>query len=493
MSRNELSFRRKPQGAKPEQPSGGPPIVTVSQVVHGANRILELRFPRLCIEGEVSNLSIATAGHAYFTLRDAASTLQVAMWRSAVEKLKFTLANGQSLHVFGRLGVFAKSGRFQLYGDRAEPAGLGALMLELAQRKARLTEQGLFLAERKRALPRFPRRIGVVTSATGAAIHDILKVARRRCPSAVLLSPALVQGPDAPRQLCRALARLDRFGVDVIIIGRGGGSMEDLWAFNDEELVHAIARCSVPVVSAVGHEVDTSLSDLVADVRAATPSHAAELVVPDLAAWQEAFSVALARLERRFERDMLDQRGRHDALVARLGGCGPALVVAPRSQLRKLERRLHAVHPRAAVAGDRRSLASLIARLDAHGRSLVRTPRAQLAAARTRLITVGSGLGATARRRLRTLEARLQAQAPVLSQGARIRLATAASALQALSPLRVLERGYAVVTDASGRALVASEDAEVGTNIAIRLHGGTLRARVTEVEVPNPPASEEES
>ncbi|HEY8375897.1 MAG TPA: exodeoxyribonuclease VII large subunit, partial [Nannocystis sp.] len=263
-------------------PPLAPHVYAVSELVNRAHRCVEQHFPPLWVEGEITNLRLVGSGHAYFTLRDSHAVLPVAMWRSALARLRYRLADGQTFRVYGRLGIYAAQGKFQLYAERAEPAGLGARMLQFEQLKAKLAAEGLFARERKRPLPAWPRIVGVVTSATGAAIHDILEVARHRCPVRILLSPAQVQGDDAPFSLIRALQRLQRRpGVDVIILGRGGGASEDLWAFNDEALARAVAACPVPVVSAVGHEVDITICDFVADVRAATPSHAAELVVPD--------------------------------------------------------------------------------------------------------------------------------------------------------------------------------------------------------------------
>jgi len=433
----------------------------VSQVVRGANRALEQRFSLLWVEGELSNLKLAASGHAFFTLKDDGAALPVAMWRSAVERLRFRLVDGQSLRVRGRLGIFAKQGRFQMYAEQAEPAGLGALMLELEQRKARLAAEGLFAAERKRPLPRWPRAIGVVTSAQGAAVHDILEVARRRCPSHLVIAPAVVQGPDAPRSLTRALQRIQRWpGVAVVIIGRGGGSVEDLWAFNDERLARAVAACPVPVVSAVGHEVDVSICDLVADVRAATPSHAAELVVPDRDAVLHRLDALGRRLARALERSTLDERARLEASRARLQSFGHRMPRELRERLDSLTQRLHAHHPRQRLARDRRQLEGLWSQLVAAGHDLV----------------------PAARRRLVRLDNRLSSAGTAAPRNARVRLARAAGALQALSPLGVLERGYAVATDGSGQAITRAAQVQPGDPVSLRLHRGRLHVRVTEVE-----------
>jgi exodeoxyribonuclease VII large subunit len=453
MAQTELSFRPA------SSDRGGPRALTVGQLVRAAHAALDARFGQVWVEGEVSNLKLGSNGHAYFTLKDDEAALPVAMWRSAVERLRFRLADGQCLRVCGRVGIFAKLGRFQLYADRAEPAGLGALMLELEQRKARLREAGLFDPARKRPLPRWPRTVGVVTSPHGAVIHDIVRVARRRARCRILLAPAIVQGPEAPLSLVRALERIVRQGgVDVVIVGRGGGSVEDLWAFNDERLARAVAACPVPVVSAVGHDLDVTICDLVADVRAATPSQAAELAVPDLRAIEASFAALRQRLGRALERVVLDARSRLDAARARLGDRLRRIAASRRVRLERVRERLAATHPRARLARDRRRLDLLVRRLDAHARALPRSAHARLGRAVARLDAIGRALPRTAR----------------------IRLARAAGKLDALSPLGVLERGYAVVSHA-GAVLCDAGQVEPGAELDVRLHRGQLRARVTHI------------
>lgn len=452
-------------------------------MVKGANRLLELRFPRLCVEGEVSNLRIVASGHAYFTLKDDFANLPITMWRSNVERLKFQMHDGQMLRVHGSLGIFVKSGRFQMYAERTEPAGLGARMQELEALKKTLAAEGLFEQDRKRPLPRWPRRIGVVTSAHGAAIHDILKVARRRCPSRILLASAVVQGPDAPRTIVRGMKRLCEYDdVDVIIIGRGGGSVEDLWAFNDERLARAIAACPVPVVSAVGHEVDISVSDMVADVRAATPSHAAELVVPDRASFQQRLETMQRRMARAVERAALDVRSRLDGDRGRLVAHGQRMVTPARARMRALERRLANVHPRAKVAADAQRLASLRSRLERAGTGLSKGARARFEAARSGLHASGAGLAGGERSRLEAARSRLERGGRAIGERGRLRLAKSAASLHALSPLSVLARGYAVVVTADGAALTCAADTSVGDTVDVRLSDGSLRANVVAVK-----------
>jgi exodeoxyribonuclease VII large subunit len=474
MSQTELSFR--PQ----QPPRSGPPTMTVAQLVRTAHAALDAKFGVVWVEGEVSNLRVGGGGHAYFTLKDDDAALPVAMWKSSVERLRFRLADGQKLRVCGRVGIFAKQGRFQLYADRAEPAGLGALMLELEQRKQRLAAEGLFDPARKRPLPAWPRTVGIVTSQHGAALHDILEVARRRCPMHLVLAPALVQGPEAPSSLARALVRLSkRGGIDVIILGRGGGSIEDLWAFNDERLARVIAACRVPVVSAVGHEVDVTICDLVADVRAATPSQAAELVVPDCRAWIQALRAADDRLRRAMKRREVDAAARLDQSRVRLHAIGRALVVGPRRALQTSEHALALLHPRARVARDRRALAELASRLRTAAARLVPAAQLRLRQLVARMRARGQTIPVLARGRLARLQRALFERGHAIPGPARLRLARAAGALDALSPLAVLQRGYAVVTDEAGAVVTDARGLAVGSTIQARLRRGTLHATVT--------------
>jgi len=436
-----------------------PKIYSVAELVNRAHRVVEQTFNGVYVEGEVTNLRLVSSGHAYFTLTDGGALLPVAMWRSALTRLRFRLQDGMRLRVFGRPGIYAAQGKFQLYAERAEPAGQGALLLELERVKAKLASEGLFAASRKRPIPRWPTLIGVVTSPTGAAIHDIIKVARRRCPVHILLSPAQVQGDAAPQSIILALQRLQAVpGVDVIILGRGGGASEDLWAFNDEALARAVAACPVPVVSAVGHEVDTTLVDFVADLRAATPSHAAELVVPDRDALLHRLQHLQHRLALATRRRLLDERARIERAEHRLLTAARRLVYTPRRRLAALFARLDAQHPRQRLGRDRRRLADLLARLGAHH------PRRRLATTRARLLAA---------------EAALRRHGPQLSQPARVRLARAAGALHALSPLAVLARGYAIVTAAAtGRTITDVTQVTPGDELHLRLHRGTLRTGV---------------
>jgi exodeoxyribonuclease VII large subunit len=315
----------------------------------------------------------------------------------------------------------------------------------------------LFALERKRALPSWPRLVGVVTSPSGAAIHDIVKVIRRRMPTPILLSPAKVQGPEAPHELIAALRRLQRVPeVDVIIIGRGGGSLEDLWAFNHEGLIRTIAACPIPTVSAVGHEVDVSLCDLVADRRAATPSQAGELVVPDRRLLLERLADRERRLQRNIERRVVDLGARLHQSSTRLERWGHGWVRVQRARLDQAERRMTAV-VRGNLAAQRRRQRELAERLAALH------PRARIAADRARL---------------HELERRLLRAGKDLTAKYRPRLARAAGKLDALSPLAVLARGYALVSDEAGQLVRDAADVEPGAQLRVRLEHGALDVRV---------------
>jgi len=467
-------------------------VHSVGDIVRAANRVVDGQFGQVCVEGEVFGLKTGAAGHVFFTLKDDAAILPTAMWRTAVERLRFRLEDGQMLRVEGRLGIFPKQGKFQFYAERAEPSGLGALMLELEQIRQRLAADGLLDPKRKRSIPRWPQWVGVVTSSHGAVIHDIVEVARRRCPTRILLAPAVVQGPEAPASLRRALRRLSaRPEIDVIIIGRGGGSTEDLWAFNDEKLARDVAACRVPVVSAVGHEVDITICDLVADLRVATPSQAAEVVVPDLRGEQQMQRELLARLVRAFERQVIDHRGalaRRDADLARLGR---TLASPRRHALHELDRALRHAHPRQRIARDRRRFEALVQKLLRRGQAIPLSTRAGFEDLHSRLLRMGNELGRAPRTRLERLTTRLRQGGAALTPPFRLRLAAAAASLHALSPLAVLHRGFAVVANVEGKALTDVRAVKAGDEVSVRLLRGRLRAQVTSTDdLPVSPAEE---
>jgi exodeoxyribonuclease VII large subunit len=301
-------------------------VFSVTELTVRVRDLLEAEFFEVWVEGELSNCRVWNTGHLYFTLKDGASQIRAVIFRTALRYLKFKPADGLRVVARGRVSVYEPKGEYQLVCEHLEPHGRGALQLAFDQLKKRLQDEGLFDAARKRPLPALPRKIGIVTSLDGAAIRDIIKVLRRRYVNAhLVIAPARVQGEDAAPDIARALRQIARVpGVDVVIVGRGGGSIEDLWAFNEEAVARAIARVPVPVISAVGHETDVTIADFVADLRAPTPSAAAELVV----AAKDEFC------------------GRIDRLEGRLRS-------AVRARVQGLSRRVHIVDGRPAFAGFR--------------------------------------------------------------------------------------------------------------------------------------------
>ena len=431
----------------------------VAEVVRLAGRVLD-GLGLVWLEGEVTQVAQPASGHLYFALRDRDSVLSAVMWGRDAARLRFRLEPGQRLRVRGRLGVYDRDGKMQLYADFAEPAGLGAEALALEQLKAKLAAEGLFAAARKRPLPRFPRRIGVVTSASGAAIHDIIRTVQRRMATPILIADAAVQGAAAPNQLVMGMAMVVRAGVDVLIIGRGGGAATDLTAFNHERVVRTIARCPVPVISAVGHETDLSLADLAADARASTPTAAAELAVPDGAALVDLLRKERRRLDReirhRVDRAHQDLDRQTTALHAR----GERTVAATRAELAALAHRLTGLHPRKRLFARGRALAELSRRLTAVH------PAQRLARARHELDALIARRDAAMRRSL---------------EGRRHQLGQLGAGMAALSPLAVLDRGYAMVSRA-GELVRDAAQVSPGDRLRIRLASGTLRAIVEDTE-----------
>jgi exodeoxyribonuclease VII large subunit len=440
--------------------------LAVADLVRIAGRALEQAIGLVWVEGEVAQCQRPASGHLYLMLRDRAAVVPAVMWRTAAERLRFKVEAGMRLRVRGRMAIYERDGKLQLYVDFAEPAGIGAAALALEQLKQKLAGEGLFDAAKKKPLPLLPRRIGVVTSATGAAVRDIIRTVQRRFPVPILISDAAVQGPSAPAQIIHALRMVVRAGVDVVIVGRGGGSVTDLSAFNDESLVRLIAKCPVPVVSAVGHEIDLTLCDLVADRRASTPTAAAELVVPVLTDLAAALGKEERRLGRELEHRLRAARHDVDRAVEAAHRRVERQMAARRHQLAVLMRRLGEHHPRARLAARRAELAALEKRLGA------RAPGPRLDAGRAAVRAAEARLHTIARRRL--------------DAGGR-QLGALAGRLDALSPLRVLDRGYALAT-ADGAILHDAAAVAPGATIDLRLARGGLRCTVDEVQ-PAPPAS----
>lgn len=435
-------------------------ILSVSELTANLREVLETTFPEVWVEGELSNARVWQTGHLYFTLKDGSAQIKGVMFRSALRYLKFKPEDGLHVVVRGRISVYDPKGEYQLVGEHMEPHGYGPLQLAFEQLKKKLAAEGLFDAGRKRPLPTLPRRIGVVTSIDGAALRDIIRVLRRRYPNAhVVIAPSRVQGDDAAGEIVRALrgiARVD--GVDVVIVGRGGGSLEDLWAFNEEKVARAIAACPVPVISAVGHETDFTIADFVADLRAATPSAAAELVVRRKDDFCGFIDRQGDRLQAAMRRRIARFESRVNALIARPGYAGQRGRLAMRGR-----------HVSELAATLRHTINSATARRvrrhDLLRRALTQfDPRHRLGAVKTQLVAREGQLGRAAARRLHHADARFKALA---------------ARLEGLSPLSVLGRGYAVAWD-STRTRILRDPASVsaGDEVIVTLERGELRTIV---------------
>ncbi len=403
-------------------PATSPPaeqVLTVSQLTAQFKSVVEREFPSVWVAGEISNFSRPQSGHCYFTLKDDAAQLRGVIWRGTASRLKFDLHDGLEVVCRGRLDVYPPRGSYQLVVEQVQPQGIGALELALRRLREKLEQEGLFDPVRKRPLPAFPRRIGIVTSPTGAAIHDFLEVLRRRWQGVhVLLIPVRVQGEGAAGEIASAIGLANRLQppLDVLVVGRGGGSLEDLWAFNEEPVVRAIVASRVPVVSAVGHEIDVTLADLAADVRALTPSEAAERVVPSA----QDVSALMRGLQTRLQSNLTMRaaaiRGQLDSLASR-----PAF-----------RRPLDAVH-------------LLSRQTDELAERMHRTARVEF---RDRQAQIGAIAGK----------------------------------LESLSPLAVLQRGYSLTQDRkSGRLITAAARLNVGEQILTRFASGTAVSTIDEI------------
>jgi exodeoxyribonuclease VII large subunit len=434
-------------------------VYTVSRLNREVRALLERGFGTLWLEAEVSNFSRPASGHWYFSLKDSGAQVRCAMFRQRNMLSTLTPRDGQKVLVRARIGLYEPRGEFQLLVDHIEDAGQGALRRQYEELLAKLGSEGLFLASRKRALPPLPKRIGVITSPTGAAVRDILQVLARRFPAIpVLIYPVAVQGAQAAGEIAAAVQLAgQRRDCDVLILARGGGSLEDLWAFNDEALARAIVASPIPVISGVGHEVDTTIADFAADVRAPTPSAAAELVVPDSADWLRSLAVLGGRLVQGMQRRLQHDRRALEFLAHR------AAQVSPAARLTDQMQRLDELEQRLARALRQRVSDLRTAVADWRGRLWRQSPAL--------LVQQGAARHAD-------LSARLKAAQLALLQDWRERLLPLVRTLQAVSPLATLERGYAIVSLEQGAILRDAAQAPPGTRIIARLGAGSLRARV---------------
>lgn len=416
-------------------------IFEVSELNELVKAVLESvpEFRNVYVKGEISNYKAYSSGHHYFSLKDDKGAIRCVMFRGQAQGLRFRPENGMVVVARGRVSLFPRDGTYQLFCEEMTPYGVGDLHVAFEQLKAKLYQEGLFDLAHKKPLPAYPRAIAVITSPSGAAVHDMIRILRRRYPLAkVVLLPVLVQGNEAPPQIAAALYYANAHQVaDVIITGRGGGSMEDLWAFNDERVARAIYASEIPVISAVGHEPDVTIADFVADVRAATPSHAAELAVPDQIELRE-------KLESRRLHMARSQGSRLELLRRRLAALASNRVMAD---------------PRALLQGKRQKLEALAAsRALAEPQAMIQDKRLLLGHLQKELYNAAS-LRLTAPRR---------------------HIATIAASLDAMSPLKVLGRGFSMVTDERGAPLRRAQDVEIGSRVTAKLSSGKLLCRVEE-------------
>ena len=416
-------------------------VLEVSQVNSYIKEMLDadVLLGGLCIRGELSNYKKYPSGHHYFTLKDGQSQLKCVMFRSSAMRLRFRPENGMMVQAAGRITVYPRDGVYQLYCVAMTPEGAGDLAVAFEQLKKKLAAEGLFDPAHKKPIPAYPHQIAIITSAAGAAVHDMLRIIRHRYPLAeVKLLPVRVQGEEAAGEIAAALDYANRYQLaDMIITGRGGGSMEDLWAFNEEVVARAIYRSKIPVISAVGHEPDVTIADYVADLRAATPSNAAELCTPDQQELRQKIAAAQTRMA--------------SLLSRQLKNCRTQL------ELRKNARVLQS--PENYLADRRQTLDVLTEKL---GRTMANR------------LTKEAGQLALCRQRLSTAENAVLA-------GERKRLETSAARLDAMSPLKVLSRGYSITENNRGAAIVSASSLHPGDHITIRFHRGSADARVEQV------------
>lgn len=437
-------------------------ILTVSRLTALLRGVLEENFEQLWVQGEVSNLSYPSSGHCYFTLKDAGAQLRCVMFKGAVKNLKFRLTDGMALIARGRISVYDQRGEYQLICEYMEPAGIGALQTAFVQLKEKLTREGLFAEAHKTSLPLFPRKIGVITSSTGAAIHDILNVLKRRFASLeVLLYPVRVQGEGSALEIAQAIDEMNRLAeVDIVIVGRGGGSIEDLWAFNEEVVARAVYRSKIPIISAVGHETDWTICDFVADLRAPTPSAAAELVIASTDELRSRIETLFHRLQRSVESLLAAHDWRIEGLRRALHD--------PRTMLGHLAQRMDDLTGRleAALNADVSRRRDRFERLQ--DTLLHNDPQGRIEALRHRialLSVLGEGLLA---QRLKVI---------------RQEFGDNAARLEVLSPLKTLARGYAIATRGEGGTVVTDAGSLAnGDHLLLLLYKGQARCRVESIE-----------
>lgn len=439
-------------------------IFSVTRLNREVAELLELTLGWVWVEGELSNLARPASGHLYFSLKDSRAQVRCALFKQKARLLQTTLENGQQVRLRARVALYQPRGDYQLIVEHVEDIGAGALQRKFEEIKAKLNAEGLFEPDRKKPLPPTPQTIGVITSASGAAVRDVVHVLARRYPMAkVLVFPTLVQGPQAPGDVARAIARADGQGeCDVLLLVRGGGSLEDLWAFNEEAVARAVVACQTPIVSGVGHEIDTTIVDYVADARAPTPSAAAEMVSPDIEAMRRGLAATEQRLRNHGRRWRADLQQRTGSLLRRLQLCHPQRQLEQQQQhLDNAEARLFGVFERLRQ-GHESALGQQLARL------AMQSPRQRIA---------------RDTQRRENLQLRLERAMHVNLQQASQRLSSNARALDTVSPLATLDRGYAVVRRTkSGEVISKTAQLNVGEAVEISLRDGKATTRVEALE-----------
>ena len=440
-----------------------PDILSVSQLTRQVKNLLEMQISYIWVSGEISNWRVSPAGHAYFTLKDKDAQVDAVIFRGKLMAVKFGPENGLEIIVHGLVTVYEKRGTYQIVCDEMQPKGLGALQLAFEKLRKKLEAEGLFAEEIKKPLPLFPRRIGIVTSPTGAAIRDILNVLRRRFANVhVIIYPARVQGDEAAPEIAEGIRMLDAWGVDVMIVGRGGGSLEDLWPFNEEIVVRAVYEAKTPIVSAVGHEIDFTLCDFAADLRAPTPSAAAELVVREQSAMAGRVNELRQRLAASVGRSL--EQARHRLRIAQ----SSYVFQRPEELVRQRRQRSDDLRMRLESAQDDH-VSGLRLRLDRATRSLaLLSPENQLRRAHENLSALHARLNQSSGTMLERMHARYR---PLLGR------------LHALSPLAILSRGYALAWKLPEQTLVRSaSQLALGDNVALRFGSGGAHVVVKSIE-----------
>ena len=437
-------------------------IYSVSELNRAAAETLEQNFSWIWVEGEISNLAQPASGHIYFSLKDADAQVRCAMFKGRNSELTFKPENGQQVQVRGKVSLYQPRGDYQLIVDRMENAGDGILRRKFEELKIKLASEGLFDETHKQAIPELPTCIGIITSNTGAAIHDVLSVIERRFPSIpVKLYAVPVQGAQSAPAICRALElAAEHKACDVLLLVRGGGSLEDLWSFNEESVARAIFDCPLPVVCGVGHEVDFTIADFVADLRAATPTAAAEAVTPDQQAWLQ----SLARYQQRLQQLMTEKIQRQSELLNWLG------------------KRLAQRHPVAVVQRLSQKLDDLDQRLRYAWRFRLHQYRNTYQQLNSRLLASSPKLVVNRyQHSLQILSQRLSYRMTAYLEQQKARLSNCVRTLQAISPLQTLERGYSITTDNSGKTITDAKKQLVGDSIQTRLHKGRIISRIEEI------------